>query len=289
MSSQGQRHSLLTLPSELIDEIFSYFTPERDFEADWRIKGTPAEQQREDESKRKRVTLYKLCQVSKGFHRHAEPTLYSWVSVQGVGLRDTKQLRAILLKLASSPDLAQRVRYIEFFCDEDDGRPGTINDPDMISAIETIAADILGRDHLSQWKELFKLHVNASLAALILGRSSNLQHLSLSNPMQVWAQRDIRDPFRILGAGIVPHFHFLKLQVLACNLTRDLTSDSVIAFIHSLRTLPQLKYLNLNCQGVRLEDSTEPIPFEFPSLQTLILNGFGGTCFRYKDCAAFGR
>jgi len=278
MAFQGQKRSpLLALPSELIDEIFSYFTPERDFEADWRIKGAPIEQYREDRNKRGRATLRKLCLVSKDVHRHAELALYSWVGVLG-SPPDTKQLCAVLFKTSSNPRLAQSVKYVEYFSDRDDHQMlGAINEPEIRLAVETIAAETKGTEKLAQWRELFKLHVNASLVALILEHSSSLQHLSLTDRMQEMVQRDTPDPYRVFGASLVPHFHFPKLQVLCLSLMQGSTAGDLSAFIRNLQTLPQLRYLKLDCGGVGLNEADEKVTLEFPALRTIILYAFGGS------------
>ncbi|KAF2679637.1 hypothetical protein K458DRAFT_490488 [Lentithecium fluviatile CBS 122367] len=284
MSAQKPQQSpLLALPSELIDEILSNFVIQRDFDADWRVK--ILEEEREAHNKRQIATLHALCLVCKDMHRHAEPALYSSLSVQAMGYRDTPHLCAFVFKLAASPHIAQCVRYIEHFSrvyDEDDLlQERTVsfrafNHPAMRTGVETVAEQTLGPENFARWKELFELNINTALAALAIELSPNIQHLAL--PSLVRLPRAIGDTSCIFGPTTPPQNHFSKLQVLCLGFTFEHVVEGrgpPSTFMRSLEALHNLRYLKLICNAFALDPSSGIDTFTFPALRTLKLNSFG--------------
>jgi hypothetical protein len=278
--AQGYRQSrLLDLPSELIDEILSHISPERDFEADPRIGFTSAEQERRRHNKRMRATLRTLCLVSKLMHRYAEPALYSWFIIRGNNEQAWLQIAAFLNRLISDSLLARQIKYFEFSYDEFDnknwsiGRGGTI----IPAALKVVLSSFMTGSKLFELEGL-KLHVVImALVALILARSANLQHLSISTTFR-WPV-NVHDILNIFGPNDTQPQCLSKLQVLCFTKDcKDSLSYACFAdnFMDSLRTLPQLKHLQLRCIGKpSAMTDMKANTFDFLALRTIHLERFG--------------
>ncbi|KAF2690915.1 hypothetical protein K458DRAFT_412245 [Lentithecium fluviatile CBS 122367] len=288
MSSQAQQKAaLLTLPSELINEILSYFTADRDFEADWRIKASYDEQHREYKNKRGRSTLHKLCLVSKDVHRHAEPALYSWAAVGGDGPRDTEQLCAFVLRFASNLELAKRLKYVEVYSgwvDADDMAEqrrrslAKIEESGTRLVLEKIALDTFGQARFNMWKTYFDMSFRDALVALVLQLSPDILHIAM--PTTEFMPRAISDMHGLYSLEFTPKISLSKLQALCISFLVDpafYPADSFGPFIHSLVPLDQLNYLKVDCSRFDLGETSQTQRFDFPSLRSLILHNFGDT------------
>jgi hypothetical protein len=279
--AQDNRQSrLLDLPSELIDEILSHISPERDFEADPRIGFTPAEQERQRHNKRMRATLFNLCLVSKAMHRYAEPALYSWFIIRGNNEQAWLQISAFMTKLISDSQPAHQIKYLEFSYDEFDEENWPIGSGGTIPAVlENNLSSLMTGFNLFQLEGL-KLHVaNMTLVALILARSANLQHLSISTTLR-WPM-NVYDILHIFGPSNANPQCFPKLRVVC--FTKECKDDLSYAcpadnFMSSLRTLPQLERLQLRCIGnPSTMTDMRSNSFGFPALRTIGLERFGDT------------
>lgn len=278
--SNSQQSLLLLLPSELIDCIISFLCPRRDFEADFRIAITPFEQTRERHNKYMRATLRNLCLVSKAMHRHAEPALYSWVMVRDDMKRDRKQLCAFIAKFGSKPQLAQRMRYVEFFYDEEPprrSREGDVSPEALESAVVRLMDG--NRGAFEKWRPENEEDINTALVALILGRSLSLQHLSMS-VSQSWS-RNTHHVLENFDIDPIDGPRFPQLRVMCVTFVDPQLGLSLGAdLMHLAQTLPRLNYLKLRFVGKCLIEPNEPesngpTTYKFPSLQTLRIEGFG--------------
>jgi hypothetical protein len=186
-----------------------------------------------------RATLRNLCLVSKLMHRYAEPALYSCIIIRSNKRQDKLQLYAFAEGLTSKPQLLHHLKYFQFsYIDfEMESGPRSCGDTTMPSDPECRTCKSIGREDATTppalETALFNLMtidifeelslrreddpkedlIIMSLLALILSRSSNLQHLCISTSLY-YPPYGVYDILDIFGYKHIHPQNFAKLRVL---------------------------------------------------------------------------